>query len=87
MYILDGGEITMEKSFLTAARDFGKPYTIPIYYTFIDHPEAKIVYDTGFDIGSNFWKGTPNPLTFNVKQTPDQKLDAQLEKIGFSLDV
>ena len=82
-YVLDGGTLgPYEKSLFTFDLDIGKKIILPVWQAYINHPELKIIIDTGI-----------NPKTdalpeFGriVKQSPSQRIDRQLAKIGVPLD-
>ncbi len=93
VYILDNGILEFDANclvnFTTRATSVNKTpvhkwIKIPIYAVLIDHPQAKILYDTG--CASNSMEGKwpeyhtiENTYTF----TEDQRFDNQLQKAGF----
>lgn len=98
LYVLSCGQMCDEKAFLWhfgTKEDSGKEYvpeafkhTKSIYY--IEHPEAKILFDTGWHL-DDFGKrgGFPNrvgPDGWGHKQEPDENPVAQLRKIGVDID-
>jgi 4-pyridoxolactonase len=85
LYILDGGENYIDKGVLTLLHDSGQSCVIPIWQAYIDHPEAKIIWDTGFDPLTPGANGFPLRPPF-FKQTLEQTLEAQLKAIGVRPD-
>ncbi len=99
LYVLTCGVMWCERGFLWhfgTNEDSGKGYESRAFECqncqfFIDHPEAKIVVDLGFD-GEQWGKrsdGFPahiGPEGVRFKQAPDENPKAQLEKIGVSID-
>lgn len=98
MYVLNGGRMWTERGFFWhfgSKADTGKEYmAVPFacqssqYY--IDHPEAKILFEQGYKIedfetmcGFPHRKG-PEGVWF--KQEPDENPIAQLDKIGVKAD-
>lgn len=78
VYLLDGGSLLLEQSLITWNHGMGTSKRIPVFSVFIDHPQGKVLVDTGFDL-----EQTKKDLPFEEpEQTPDQTIPAQLEKIG-----
>ncbi|MFQ5794437.1 MAG: N-acyl homoserine lactonase family protein [Candidatus Bipolaricaulia bacterium] len=68
----------LDQSFLTWNHGIGTAKRIPVFSVFIDHPEAKVLFDTGFDL-----EQTQKDLPFEEPlQTEEQTIAAQLDKIG-----
>jgi 4-pyridoxolactonase len=78
VYLLDNGTLMLDKSFVTWNHNQGIEFRFPVYAIFIDHPEGKIMLDTGFD---KEWVDRKLPFE-KPTQTPDQTIEAQLAKIG-----
>src|SRR5690349_10479626 len=49
VYLLDNGTLLLDKSLATWNHNQGVEFRFPVYAIFIDHPDAKIMLDTGFD--------------------------------------
>jgi 4-pyridoxolactonase len=79
VYFLDGGTFTQDQSIVTFAIGAGKPNTSQVSSVFIDHPEAKIVVETGMD--STMWPEMVRQILV-PHQTEEQRLDNALKKIG-----
>src|SRR5215510_5447460 len=47
LYPLHGGHAICDKSFLTAGRDIGTEIEIPFQYFLIEHPQGRLLFDTG----------------------------------------
>jgi glyoxylase-like metal-dependent hydrolase (beta-lactamase superfamily II) len=79
LYVLDGGALgPYEKSLFTFDVDVGKKIILSVWQAYIDHPEAKIIIDTGI-----------NPKTDELSQfgrklhqDPSQRIEEQLARIG-----
>ncbi len=98
LYILNCGRIYNERGFLLhwgTVKDTGKEYTPQAYLHsnnqyYIDHPEAKILFDTGWkkeELGRH--EGFPQrrgPEGWFNKQEPDENPVAQLAKTGVKID-
>ena len=98
LYVLNCGQVCDEKAFLWhfgTKEDSGKEYTPEAYQHtksiyYIEHPEAKILFDTGWKF-EDFSKHSGFPNRRNVegwsfKQGPDENPVAQLGKIGVSIN-
>jgi 4-pyridoxolactonase len=78
IYLLDLGSLVIDRSDVLWHIDVGTPVRFPVYGVYIDHPEGKFVFDTGYDL-DHVNKVLPFELP---EQTPEQTLPAQLEKCG-----
>ena len=79
VYFLDGGTFTQDQSIVTFAIGAGKPNTSQVSSVFIDHPEAKIIVETGMD--SSVWPDMVKQILV-PHQTEEQRLDKALRRIG-----
>jgi glyoxylase-like metal-dependent hydrolase (beta-lactamase superfamily II) len=99
LYVLTTGIMWVERAFLWhfgSREDSGKdydptPFKLQKIQFFIDHPDAKIVVDLGFD--AEWWgkkpggfPGRTGPEGIQFKQGPDENPRAQLEKIGVGIE-
>lgn len=82
VYLLDNGSLVLDQSFMTWNHGHGTEVRFPVYAIYIDHPQAKILVDTGFD---KDWVERKLPFE-QPQQTPEQAVDAQLRAIGVSPD-
>lgn len=82
VYLLDNGSLVLDKSFITWNHGHGTEVRFPVYAIFIDHPDAKIMVDTGFTLE---WAQRVVPFE-KPQQTEEQTLPAQLAKIGLTPD-
>jgi len=82
IYLLDLGSLVIDRSDVLWHIDVGTPIRFPVYGVYIDHPEGKFIFDTGFDL-DHVHKVLPFELP---EQTPDQTLPAQLAKCGVRPD-
>ena len=92
VYILDNGYLECDSNQMVAMSTVGtiddptplhKWIKIPVYCVLIDHPQAKILYDTGSN--PQAMKGYWPPSLWKVfpyTHTEDQLLENQLAKIG-----
>ena len=82
IYLLDLGSLVIDRSDVLWHIDVGTPVRFPVYGVYIDHPEGKFIFDTGYDLDH-----VNAVLPFELpEQTPEQTLPAQLEKCGTSPD-
>ena len=82
IYLLDLGSLVIDRSDVLWHIDVGTPVRFPVFGVYIDHPEGKFIFDTGYDL-DHVNKVLPFELP---EQTPDQTLPAQLAKIGVKPD-
>lgn len=77
-YILDGGTLELDKSFLTWKVNIGTKVRIPVWATYVETDEAKLLVDTGFHIehAQKFYAWE------NPQQSVGQRIDSQLKAIG-----
>jgi 4-pyridoxolactonase len=81
LFILDGGHLgPYDKSEFFYGHDFGVKIVLPVWQTYIEHPEARILIDTGID------PKTDNIFERAVHQKPEQGIERQLELIGVNPD-
>ncbi len=78
VYLLDNGTLSLDKSFITWNHGQGVEVRFPVYAIYVDHPDAKIMIDTGFDLE---WVERKLPFE-KPTQTPEQTIEAQLATIG-----
>ena len=78
VYLLDNGTLLLDKSLATWNHNQGVDFRFPVYALFIDHPDAKIMLDTGFD---RAWVERKLPFE-KPAQSDDQTMPAQLAQIG-----
>ncbi len=78
VYLLDLGSLVIDRSDVLWHIDVGTPVRFPVYGVYIDHPEGKLIFDTGYDL-DHVNKVLPFELP---EQTPEQTLPAQLATIG-----
>ncbi len=79
VYLLDGGQFQQDQSIVTFAIGAGQKVWSQVYTAYIDHPESKIVVETGMD--PDLWSPTLKQILV-PKQEPEQRLDNALRKIG-----
>ena len=83
LYVLDGGHLgPYEKSLFTFDIDIGKKIILQVWQAYINHPELKIIIDTGIDPKTD---ALPE-FGRIVKQSPSQRIEKQLAKIGVTPD-
>ncbi|WP_375400092.1 N-acyl homoserine lactonase family protein [uncultured Amnibacterium sp.] len=79
VYLLDGGTLVIDASDVHWHIDAGTPVRFPVYSVLIEHPDALILYDTGYDLDHvNAVLPFEEPL-----QTPEQTIPAQLALCGY----
>jgi 4-pyridoxolactonase len=78
IHLLDLGSLVIDRSDVLWHIDVGTPVRFPVYGVYIDHPEGKFVFDTGYDL-----EHVNKVLPFELpEQTPQQTLPAQLALCG-----
>ena len=78
IYLLDLGSLVIDRSDVLWHIDVGTAVRFPVYGVYVDHPEGKFIFDTGYDL-DHVNKVLPFELP---EQTPEQTIPAQLAKIG-----
>ena len=78
VYLLDNGTLMLDQSFATWNHGQGIEFRFPVYAFFVDHPDGKVMIDTGFD---KAWVERKLPFE-KPEQSEDQTIEAQLAKIG-----
>ena len=97
LYVLSCGQFHVEKAFIWhfgSNKDSGKEYVpesvcLATTQYYIEHPEAKILFDVGWKLEELSHPGFPqrkSPEGWSTKQEPDENPVAQLEKIGVKVD-
>jgi 4-pyridoxolactonase len=82
IYLLDLGSLVIDRSDVLWHIDVGTPVRFPVYGVYIDHPEGKFVFDTGYDL-----EHVKAVLPFELpEQSPQQTLPEQLRLCGTSPD-
>jgi len=82
IYLLDLGSLVIDRSDVLWHIDVGTPVRFPVYGVYIDHPEGKFIFDTGYDL-----EHVKKVLPFELpEQTPQQTLPEQLALCGTSPD-
>lgn len=78
IYLLDLGSLVIDRSDVLWHIDVGTPVRFPVYGVYIDHPEGKFIFDTGYDL-----EHVKKVLPFELpEQTPQQTLPEQLKLCG-----
>lgn len=79
VYLLDGGTLVIDESDVHWHINAGTPVRFPVYSVLVQHKDALILYDTGFDLDH-----VNRILPFELpEQTEEQTIPAQLAKCGF----
>jgi 4-pyridoxolactonase len=80
VYILDGGTLVIDNSDVFWHIDPGNPVRFPVYSVLVEHPDALILFDTGYDLDH-----VNRVLPFELpEQTPEQTIPAQLALCRFT---
>ena len=78
IYLLDLGSLVIDRSDVLWHIDVGTPVRFPVYGVYIEHPEGRFIFDTGYDL-----EHVKAVLPFELpEQTPEQTIPGQLAKIG-----
>ncbi len=78
VYLLDNGTLLLDKSFATWNHNQGVEFRFPVYALYVDHPDGKILIDTGFD---KAWVERKLPFE-QPTQTDEQRIENQRALIG-----
>jgi 4-pyridoxolactonase len=78
VYLLDNGTLLMDQSFITWNHGQGNEIRFPVYALYVDHPDAKVMIDTGF---AKDWVERKLPFE-KPEQSDEQTIASQLAKIG-----
>lgn len=75
-----------DKGLITPGVDIGKPWCGPVLAWYIDHPEAKILVDTGID--PEWEKSWPKEWVgpFAAKMGPQDNIVSRLQEVGVEPD-
>ena len=79
VYLLDNGTLELDEIFMTWNHGHGS-IRFPVYAILIDHPDAKILLDTGF---TKEWVDRKLPFE-KPQQSEEQTIPAQLAKVGLT---
>lgn len=89
MYFFNVGSIKLDKGYITAGRDMGKPLEVPVPAFLITHPKGNVLFDTGMsrdviDKADQRW-GLVAKVFIPVEKK-GQDIVSQLAKIGLKPD-
>jgi glyoxylase-like metal-dependent hydrolase (beta-lactamase superfamily II) len=90
LYPIGVGQVTLDKSSLTAGRGMGTRVKVPVCVYLIKHPKGNILCDTGMhkriatDPVAQWGEAKVKLLTPDVK--PDEDVVSQLDRLGLSPD-
>jgi 4-pyridoxolactonase len=79
VFLLDHGSLVIDRSQVLWHFDIGTPVRFPVYSVLVQHPDALVLYDSGFDL-DHVEKVLPFELP---EQTKEQSLEGQLKIAGF----
>lgn len=82
VYLLDLGSLVIDRSDVLWHIDVGTAVRFPVYGVYVDHPEGKFIFDTGYDL-DHVNKVLPFELP---EQSAEQTLPAQLKRCGTTPD-
>lgn len=81
VYILDGGTLVIDSAQVHWNVKPGTPVRFPVYSVLVEHEDARILYDTGYDLDH-----VNEVLPFELpEQESSQTIPAQLERCGLSV--
>jgi 4-pyridoxolactonase len=78
VYLLESGTLVLDQLFMTWNHGAGKEVRFPVFSIFVDHPQGKVLIDTGFD---KAWVERILPFE-KPEQSDEQKIVNQLARIG-----
>jgi 4-pyridoxolactonase len=78
VYLLDSGTLMLDESFATWNHNQGVEFRFPVFSIYIDHPDGKVLFDTGFE---KSWVERKLPFE-KPTQTDEQRIENQLALIG-----
>src|SRR5680860_373373 len=78
VYLLDGGTLMLDMSFVTWNHGQGVEYRFPVFSVLVDTGDKKVLIDTGFE---KEWVDRVLPFEL-PEQSEDQTIVAQLAKVG-----
>lgn len=79
LYLLDGGNFTTDRSICTYNIGRGQKHVSQVYTAYIEHPEVKIVVDTGMDISV---LPEERVKAWSPQQLDSQRIDNALRALG-----
>jgi N-acyl homoserine lactone hydrolase len=79
LYIFESAQIYFADRSVMMPGKGHDPITIPDIFFLIDHPKGLVLFDTGLDV--SIW---PPEAQKDIVQRPDQLVDTQLAKLGYS---
>jgi len=91
LWQVTSGLLELDKGFLTAMSGVGTKVNAPVTMHIIQHPKGVIVFDTGVNVAvaeggcASYW-GAGLCSAFNHRQSRDEVIDRQLQKLGFKVD-
>jgi 4-pyridoxolactonase len=78
VHVCESGSLVLDKSFITWNHGHGIEVRFPVYFLYIEHPDGKLLVDTGMDRAF-----VDKNLPFEKPmQAPDQTMEAALAKCG-----
>ena len=88
LYCMCGGTCTWDQGVFTHMQGVGKPVAAPIPIFLIDHPQGKVLFETGLHPSlaidpEGHW-GKERAHSINPCMKPEQAVQRQLEQIGVS---
>lgn len=87
LYAFFGGYEIADKSMLTLGRDLGVPVKIPFQYFLIEHPQGRMLFDTGMNpVAITDPASYPPTAQFGSQVTPDDLAPARLAALGLTPD-
>ena len=91
LWQVTSGYLELDKGFLTAMSGVGTKVNAPVTMHIIQHPRGLIVFDTGVNVAvaeggcASYW-GAGLCSAFNHKQSRDEVIDRQVQKLGFKVE-
>ncbi|MBI4591490.1 MAG: MBL fold metallo-hydrolase, partial [Candidatus Rokubacteria bacterium] len=89
LYLMNGGWVALERSFLTAGTGVGQRVLAPIPMTLVDTRDGYVLFDTGMNCnGITDPEGTwgPRAKTIQPRLVPDDDIRVRLQQLGIGID-
>ena len=92
VYLLDSGTLMLDESLATWNHNQGIEFRFPVFAVYIDHPDAKVLFDTGFtkewvDRKLPFEQPTRYPFVVNLKTAKATGIELPVNLVALADEV